>query len=226
MQFEKQQWAECLTDLSARRLLLSTLSEAARDSYDQALAIEFIDQYDPLIRFSAYKLGRAESHDIDGVVSDIDSEMMEEALPGLAKLMEGLRSETGVEEMEAGRKVLEDVEFAGEKVELRSAEIVGVMLKVQDAVGRLKGKVDGGRGGGMKGWDRVLSVIGDAEVVAKRLLDDHEVGFMLSVPECFLIRSSSGVRFFNIVTINAYFSITFIGTSVYRSSVTHISYPT
>jgi len=177
LSFERSQWAESLTDLVARRRLLATLADAAKDSYDQALANEFIDQYDPLIRFCAYKLGRAESHDIDGVVKDVDDEMMEEALPGVEKLRDRLRGETGVEEMEEGRRILEDVEFAGEKVELRSAEIVGVMLRVQDALGRIKGKDDGGRGTGrgMKGWDRVLGVLGEAEGVARRLLDDHEV---------------------------------------------------
>jgi len=175
LQFEHSNWAEALTDLAARRKLLSTLSEAARDSYDQALAVEYIDQYDPLIRFSAYKLGRSESHDIDGVVKDIDSEMMEESVPGFGKLVEGLRGETGAEEMERGRKTLEDVQFAGEKVEMRNAEIVEVMLRVQESLGKLKGKADSGSGRGMKGWDKVLGVLGEAEGVARRLLDDHEV---------------------------------------------------
>lgn len=135
-----------------------------------------MDQYDPLIRFSAYKLGRAESHDIEGVTKDVDDEMMEEAIPGLSNLVEALRGETNADEMDKGRKTLEQVEFAGEKVEIRNAELVGVMLRVQEAVGRLKGKADTGRGRGMKGWDSVLAVLGEAEGVARRLLDDHEVG--------------------------------------------------
>lgn len=175
LSFEHSNWAESLTDLAARRKLLSTISEAARDSYDQALAVEYIDQYDPLIRFSAYKLGRAESHDIDGVVKDIDADMMEESVPGFAKLVEGLRSETGAAEMEQGRKTLQDIEFAGEKVEMRNAEIVDVMLRVQESLGKLKGKADSGSGRGMKGWDKVLSVLGEAEGVARRLVEDHEV---------------------------------------------------
>jgi len=180
--FEHSNWAEALTDLAARRKLLSTLSESARDSYDQALAVEFIDQYDPLIRFSAYKLGRSESHDIDGVVKDIDSEMMEESVPGFGSLVEGLRGETGAEEMEKGRKTLEDVRFAGEKVAMRNAEIVEVMLRVQESLGKLKGKADSGSGRGMKGWDKVLSVLGEAEGVARRLLDDHEVSWPSYAP--------------------------------------------
>ena len=178
LSFERSQWAEALTDLAARRWLLATLADAARDSYDQALANEFIDEFDPLIRFCAYKLGRTESHDIEGVVKDVDDEMMEEALPGVRKMVEGLRRETRADEMEAGRQTLEDVEFAGEKVELRSADIVGVMLRVQEALGRIKGKEKGGRGRGMKGWDRVLGVLGEAEGVARRLLEDHEVGVL------------------------------------------------
>ena len=173
--FERQQYAEALTDLASRRKLLSTLADAAKDSYDQALANEFIDAYDPLIRFSAYKLGRAESHDIEGVVKDVDEEMMEEAVPGFASLVDGLRTEVGSAEVESGRKTLEAVVFAGERVEFRSAEIVGVMLRVQEALARLKGKANSGQGRGMKGWDKVLAVLGEAEGVARRLVDDHEV---------------------------------------------------
>jgi signal recognition particle subunit SRP68 len=176
LSFERGAYAEVLAELAARRRLLDTLAGAARDSYDQALATEFIDAYDPLIRFSAYKLGRAESHDIEGVVADIDADMMEEASPGLGKLVESLRTETGAAELEAGRRTLEDVEFAGDKVEFRNAELVAAMIKVQEALGRVNktgaGKATGR--GGMKGWDRVLGVLGDAESVARRLLDDHE----------------------------------------------------
>lgn len=168
--FERSQWAETITDLAVRRRLLATLSDAARDSYDQALAAEFIDSYDPLIRFAAYKLGRAESHDIEGVVADIDEEMQQEALPGVAGLVDNLKAELGSAEMEAGRANLQDVQFTGDKVEIRSAEIVKVMIKVQEVMGKQKAK-----GKGMRGWDRVLAVLGDAEAVARKLVDDHEV---------------------------------------------------
>jgi signal recognition particle subunit SRP68 len=179
LQFERQEYAESLTSLSTRRLLLTTISNSSKGSYDQALALEFIDAYDPLIRFCAYKLGRSESHNIEGVVGDVDLEMMEEALPGVQGLLEGLKVEIGAEEVEKGRKELDDVKFAGERVELRSAEIVAVMLKVQEALWRLKAKE--GKGS-MKGWDRVLSVLGEAEGVAKRLLDDHEVSHRYLLP--------------------------------------------
>lgn len=192
--FERSQWAEALTDLATRRRLLSTLADAARDSYDQALANEFMDEFDPLIRFCAYKLGRPEPHDIDGVVRDVDGEMMEEALPGVGKLVDGLRRDTGMDEIEAGRRNLEDVEFAGEKVEMRSAEIVGIMLKVQDALGRIRGKEEGTRGRGMKGWDRVLGGLGEAEGVARRLLEDHQVSDVADFALVKLIRYRHPVR--------------------------------
>lgn len=217
LSFEKEQWAETLTDLAARRKLLSTLSDAARDSYDQALAIEFIDSYDPLIRFCAYKLGRAESHDIEGVVSDVDDEMMEEAVPGLSQLVEGLRGETNVEEMEKGRKTLEDVEFAGEKVEIRNAELVRIMLRVQGAVGRLRGKADTGRGRGMKGWDSVLAVLGEAEAVARRLLEGHEVGsdfHRLAGQDKQALISVIRLHFF--LAVEQDFSIAFPRSSIHR----------
>jgi signal recognition particle subunit SRP68 len=215
LQFEHSNWAEALTDLAARRKLLSTLSEAARDSYDQALAVEYIDQYDPLIRFSAYKLGRSESHDIDGVVKDIDMEMMEESVPGFGKLVEGLRGETGAEEMEKGRKTLEDVQFAGEKVEMRNAEIVEVMLRVQDSLGKLKGRADSGSGRGMKEWDKVLGVLGEAEGVARRLLDDHEVSlFLLGRVQSQLTTLGIGVK--QLAQVYQDLSITLLGTPIHR----------
>ncbi|KAI9632084.1 uncharacterized protein MKK02DRAFT_20877 [Dioszegia hungarica] len=169
LSFERSNWADAITSLAVRRRLLSTFAEAARDSYDQALALEFMDAYDPLIRFAAYKLGRAESHDIPAVVADIDGEMQEEALPGVEKLVEGLRAELGSQEVEEGRRKLEDVKFAGEAIEMRSAEMVGVMTKVQAAMEAMEGK-----GRGMRGWDKVLGVLGEAEAVARRLVDDHE----------------------------------------------------
>ncbi|KAK8844612.1 hypothetical protein IAR55_006459 [Kwoniella newhampshirensis] len=176
--FERSNWISALSDLAVRRRLLTILAEGAKDSYEEALATEFIDAQDPLIRFCAYKLGRPESHDIEGVMKDVDEEVMEEALPGLKKLTEGLRGETGVEEMEQGRKRLEDVEFAGEKVELRNAEIVAVMVRVQEVLNKLaegkKSRTKGKGGKGMKSWDRVLSVLGEAEGVARKLLEDHE----------------------------------------------------
>ncbi|KAK4688255.1 signal recognition particle subunit SRP68, partial [Tremellales sp. Uapishka_1] len=169
LSFLRAQWAETLTSLAARRSLLAILGENAQDSYDQALANEFIDAYDPWIRFSAYKLNRPESHDIEGVVADVDNEMKEDIIPGYGKLVEGLKGELKVEQAEEGRKKLRDIEFGGEKVELRNAEVVKVMLKVQDALKGLEGK-----GRGMTGWDKVLGVLGEAEAVARRLLDDHE----------------------------------------------------
>ena len=154
---------------------MSTISDAAKSSYDHALANEFIDAYDPLIRFCAYKLGRKDSHDIDGVVADVDEEMLQESVPGFKELVNKLREAVGAEDVEKGRKELQDISFAGDKVELRNAEFVSVMLRVQEATGRLRSKTDGGKGRGMKGWDGVLSVLGEAEGIAKRLLDDHEV---------------------------------------------------
>ena len=170
LSFDRNQWAETITDLSVRRRLLSTLSDAARDSYDQALAAEFIDAYDPLIRFSAYKLGRAESHDIEGVVADIDEEMQEEALPGVKELADRLKKELGAAEMEARRANLEDVSFAGEKVERRWAEVVMVLVKVQEVLGKQTAM-----GMGLRGGERVLAVLGEAEEVARKLVEDHEV---------------------------------------------------
>ncbi|WVO13525.1 hypothetical protein L204_101146 [Cryptococcus depauperatus] len=171
--FEKANWIGALADLAARRKLLSTFAEGAKDSFDQALAAEFIDSHDPFIRYCAYKLGRAESHDIDGVISEIEPEVLEEAITGFNGLIEKLRVELSVKEIEADRKGLADLEFFGEKVELRNAEIVNVMIKVQNVFAKLSnGNTKGGRE--IKQWDRVLGVLGEAEAVARKLLEDHD----------------------------------------------------
>lgn len=182
LSFEQSAWPEAVSDLAVRRRLLSTLAAGAKDSRDQALANEFIDQYDPLIRFCAYKMGRAESHDIEGVVADFDDEALEETLPGLGDLLKATEAETQVSEREAGRKQLEDVSFAGDKVEMRNAEIVAVMLKVQAAIASLGAAKDESRAKAksMRRWDTVLATLGDAEVVARRLVDDNEVSFVLA----------------------------------------------
>jgi signal recognition particle subunit SRP68 len=177
LSFEQSAWPEAVSDLAVRRKLLSTLAAGAKDSRDQALANEFIDQYDPLIRFCAYKMGRTESHDIEGVVADFDDEALEETLPGLSDLLKATEAETKVNEKEAGRKQLEDVSFAGDKVEMRNAEIVAVMLKVQAAIASLGEAKDESRAKAksMRRWDTVLATLGDAEVVARRLVEDNEV---------------------------------------------------
>ncbi|WVQ93952.1 hypothetical protein IAU59_001030 [Kwoniella sp. CBS 9459] len=173
LSFERNDFISALSDLAARRRLLGVLAESAKDSYDEALAHEFIDAQDPLIRYCAYKLGRAESHDIDGVMADITEDVLLEALPIYTKLTEGLKKELG-SEMEEGRKKLEDVTFGGEKVEFRNAELVRAMGKVQDELRKAQGKNGKGKSRGMRGWDRVLAVLGEAESVARRLVDDHE----------------------------------------------------
>ncbi|KAL7422851.1 signal recognition particle subunit srp68 [Cryptotrichosporon argae] len=177
--FEKGQWAEALADLAARRRLLGTLAAAAADSYDAALATEFIDAHDARIRYAAYKLGRAESHDIDGVVADVDADMCEDALAGFGALDAALRSETGVDAAEAGRRELDSVAFAGQPVELRHAEMVKAMLRVQAALAQLGDRAADGKSKakGSRGWDKVLAVLGDAEAVARQLLDaEHARG--------------------------------------------------
>ncbi|WVF66331.1 hypothetical protein IAT40_001071 [Kwoniella sp. CBS 6097] len=173
LSFERNDFISALSDLAARRRLLGVLAESAKDSYDEALAHEFIDAQDPLIRYCAYKLGRAESHDIDGVMADITEDVLVEALPIYTKLTDGLKKELG-SEMEEGRKKLEDVTFGGERVEFRNAELVRVMGKVQDELKKVEGKNGKGKSRGMRGWDRVLAVLGEAEGVARRLVDDHE----------------------------------------------------
>ena len=174
--FERKSYDESLIDLAIRRSLLSILSNSS-DSYDAAVAQEYMDQFDPLIRFSAHRLGRGESHDIDGVVADVDGEMMEETLPGYSTVANSLRGEIGAVDMEGARKDLQGIVWAGEPIQIRNGDLVKVMAKVQIEMAKLQATSGSGSGSesgskSMRGWDRVLSVLGEAEAVARRLVDE------------------------------------------------------
>ncbi|WRT63535.1 uncharacterized protein IL334_000440 [Kwoniella shivajii] len=180
--FEKGDFGSCLSDLAVRRKILSLLNQGSKNSYDEALSNEYIDSHDSLIRYCAYKLGRNDSHDISGVMKDLESgngngddkdgdeDVLEAALPGLKDVLENLKNELGNEEIEKDKKKLNDISFSNEKIEFRNAELVKIMTKVQDVLYRFENK----KGKGMRGWDRVLSVLGEAEGIARKLKDDHE----------------------------------------------------
>ena len=146
---------------------------------------------------------------------------MGEALPGIGKMVDGLMGETRVKEIDAGRRTLEEVEFAGEKVELRSAEIVSVMIRVQEALGNVKVKQEGGKERGMKGWDRVLGVLGEAEGIARSLMEDHEVGQSWSGQRRHII----GIRLSNIPALNQDISIIISRAPVHNLSSAITSNP-
>ena len=148
LSFERSDWAATLTDLAARRRLLAALANSAADPYHQALANEFIDNYDPLIRFSAHKLGREDSHDIDGVVADLD-EMLD---PAIAKMIQSLPHVVDSSPQ---------VTFASQTIPVRNPKVTTVMTKISTALAQLSKN--------MASWDRVLSVLGEAEIITKDL---------------------------------------------------------
>ncbi|WWC57928.1 uncharacterized protein I303_100463 [Kwoniella dejecticola CBS 10117] len=176
--FEKANYGNCLYDLVAVRKLLTILNGNSKNSYDEALSNEFIDLDEPLIRYCAYKLGRSESHDIQGIVNDIeDKTLEEESLPGYISLADQLKEELSGQ-MEVDKAKLQPIVFAEQPIELRNPELVNVMIKVQETLGRFESKKSNNKNRSknvsMKGWDKVLSVLGEAEGVARRLKDDHE----------------------------------------------------
>ncbi|WWC97187.1 hypothetical protein V866_004066 [Kwoniella sp. B9012] len=178
LSFEKSDFGACLTDLVVVRKLLMVLNENSKNSYDEALTNEFIDLKDPLIRFSAYKLGRSESHDITGIVNDLDNDTLQESLPGFDKLVQGLKKELELDsnDIQKDRIKLDDTTFAGEKIEFRNPELVKIMASVQEVLNKFESKKSNKKNNktSLKGWDKVLTVLGEAEVIARRLKDDHE----------------------------------------------------
>ncbi|WWC85681.1 uncharacterized protein L201_000547 [Kwoniella dendrophila CBS 6074] len=194
--FEKSNFGECLTDLIVRRKILQILGENSKSSYDEALSLEFIDLKDPLIRYCAYKLGKKDSHDIQSIINDLDDEdtTLKESLPNLNELINNLKKELG-NDVQEDRNKLNDITFGGssksndnekQKIEFRNAELVKIMSKVQETLNNFKAKSEKANSNSnsnsqkknknvsMRGWDKVLSVLGEAESVARRLKDDNE----------------------------------------------------
>ncbi|WWC66940.1 uncharacterized protein I206_100847 [Kwoniella pini CBS 10737] len=176
--FEKANYGNCLYDLIVVRKLLNILNENSKNSYDEALSNEFIDLNEPLIRYCAYKLGRSESHDIQGIVNDIeDKTLEEESLPGFISLSSNLKEELS-NQMEVDKAKLQPFVFAEQKIEFRNPELVNVIIKVQETLSKFESKRNNNKNRSknvsMKGWDKVLSVLGEAEGIARKLKDDHE----------------------------------------------------
>lgn len=193
--FGKANYEDAIIKFVTRRRLLALLSETAITSHAQALANQAMDETDPLIRFCAYKQGRKQSQvtaggqsEVDAIVADFDDEALEEGLPGYGKLVEEVTRQIERRDSAEGgvaKKMLEPISWAGETIEIRNAEVVRAMVKVQAALNALQTEQAkereqqegvkkvakmraGSRGKAMKRWDAALAALGDAEVIARR----------------------------------------------------------
>jgi signal recognition particle subunit SRP68 len=173
--FEKHRWEDAVGDYVVRRKILRLLSDEATTSQERVLADEEMDLSDPLIRFCAYKLGRPESHDVEGVASDFDDDAVTELFPSYPSLVQDVKAEALVAKSASGMTDWDGQLAPG--VQVRHLELVQPMMRAQQAIKELSDKAKSGKSiKSMKLWDRVLSNLGEAEAIAQRLADAEQVG--------------------------------------------------
>jgi len=173
--FEKHRWEEAVGDYVVRRKILRLLSDEATTSQDRVLADEEMDTTDPLIRFCAYKLGRPQSHDVDGIAGDFDEEAVTEVFPSYPTLVSDVKSEASAAKSASGMTDWDGQLAPG--VQVRHLELVQPMMRAQQAIKKLSDKAKSGKSvKSMKLWDRVLSNLGEAEAIAQKLADAEQNG--------------------------------------------------
>ncbi|GAA5823759.1 hypothetical protein JCM11251_003282 [Rhodosporidiobolus azoricus] len=191
--FEKGNHAEGLRVLSAAYEVLSTLASTARSATEEALANERADEVEPMLRFCAYRLGKDTAAGVGAIAAEAAKKSLRTLVPSWDELKERLEAE-GKE----GKRETVEVYWRGEQVPVRNAELVGVAVKVKDALASLQkdqatGTKKGGEGsegkkkaveGGKKDilgarrmgtYDQALLVLSDAEAVASQLVEDDKI---------------------------------------------------
>ncbi|KAE9385800.1 hypothetical protein BT96DRAFT_928631 [Gymnopus androsaceus JB14] len=179
---------DALSQLCVARYVLDLLASHAQTSRDHALAVLWIDQVGPLIRWSAHQMGRAKAYDVDAIVRDVAPKHIGDLVEGwdgvLAKFKEEgdqttsstLKGKGG----KAGKLDSSKLMWEGEVVPVRNPELVDVLLRVQGAEEKLssskqdsktpsKSKGKGGKKAAVAAYDAVLAALSDAEDVARKL---------------------------------------------------------
>ncbi|CCL99638.1 uncharacterized protein FIBRA_01658 [Fibroporia radiculosa] len=190
----RYEYEDALIQLSVARKLLDELASKATTSRDQALATTFSDEIGPEIRHCAHELRRANAYDIDAIVADVAPKHQNGLVEGCDALIKNLGKETGLGQE---RQKLDTLMWEDEVVPVRNPELVDVLLRVQDAEKRLKNaeipeelrekrgdvgerkKSKLGKGArskrGVAAFDAVLLALSDAEDVARKLVEVHEL---------------------------------------------------
>lgn len=209
--------AHPLVQLSVAHVLLDELERTAHSSKEVALAQAFKDEIGPEIRWCIHEFNRGndteegdvelEKHvlswkkrewDIEGIVGDLAPAYAERVVKGFGTLIRGLKNEAVGTSDPAGKKqILEDLIWDGEAVPVRNPELVDVLLKVQEAMRKLK--ADGSNeeaGVTIKGpnrktargriarYDGVLLSLSDAVDQARKLVDAQQVWFLILTNIC------------------------------------------
>ncbi|KAH6917676.1 hypothetical protein BKA70DRAFT_1382472 [Coprinopsis sp. MPI-PUGE-AT-0042] len=166
----RDDFEDALIQLSVARGLLDELASTAVTSRDQALAVLFSDEISPEIRHCAHELGRTKAYDIDGINYDA--------------LTSKLKSQGQAAEKGESRMKLKELIWEGEPVPVRNPELVDVLLKVQDAEGRLaEAQGQGSASGkshlkskkGVAAYDAILLALSDAEELSRKLSEAQQV---------------------------------------------------
>lgn len=187
----RNDFEDALIQLCVARSLLDELAERAETSRDQALATLFSDEFGPEIRYCAHELGREKAYDVDAIVKEFAGRHRGDIVAGydvLVKTFRGERAAGGAHD----KKQLETLMWEGQPVPVRNPELVDVLLKVQEAEGKIavprdmgdsgavddKGRKKGKGLGSKKGvaaYDAILLALSDAEDVARKLLEAQQV---------------------------------------------------
>jgi signal recognition particle subunit SRP68 len=166
--------------------LLDELAERAETSRDQALATLFADEIGPEIRYCAHGLGRDKAYDVDAIVKELAGRHRGDIVEGYDGLIKTFRGERAAGSAH-DKKKLETLIWEGQPVPVRNPELVDVLLKIQEAEGKIavprdtgddKGKKKGKGLGSKKGvaaYDAILLALSDAEDVARKLLEAQQV---------------------------------------------------
>jgi signal recognition particle subunit SRP68 len=190
----REEFDDAFIQLSVARSLLDGLASAAQTSRDQALAVLFADEIGPEIRYCAHELGRSKSYDVDGIVAEMAPKYRNSIVEGCDDLLNKLHGEGRGGEKDGLPKKLKPLLWEEQPVPVRNPELVDVLLKVQEAEGKLGGQTTGDSAAdghklvkekqskkGVAAYDAILSALSDAEDVARKLVEAQQVGHVLSV---------------------------------------------
>ena len=200
----RDEFEDALIQLSVARSLLDELAERAETSRGQALAILFADEIGPEIRYCAHALGRDKAYDIDTIVKEVAGRHRGDIVEGYDGLIKTFRGERAAGSAH-DKKQLETLMWEGQPVPVRNPELVDVLLKVQEAEGKIavprdgtvddKGKNNGKGLGSKKGvaaYDAILLALSDAEDVARKLLEAQQVCWLTFLSPMLTVLQNAG----------------------------------
>ncbi|XP_006454823.1 hypothetical protein AGABI2DRAFT_182788 [Agaricus bisporus var. bisporus H97] len=184
----REEFEDAVMQLSVARSLLDELASAAQTSREQALAVLFADEIGPEIRYCAHELGRTKSYDVDGIVAEIAPKYQNSIVEGCDDLVKKLHSEGRGGEKGGLPQKLKPLFWEDQPVPIRNPELVDVLLKVQEAEGKLASQTTGDSTTdgnklvkekqskkGVAAYDAILSTLSDAEDVARKLVEVHQL---------------------------------------------------